>query len=294
MTSPVLSSPVWPSSLDHLCLQSPDPNALASFYAAALGFDINPLEDGSLWLEGSSRRLVVTSGPAGGRLFHAYRVRDTAHLEALRADLTARRIELTASVSPLFGDDAFGIRDPDGWLNIFGLPRRDLPTRMPVNVQVPSGLPARLQHVVVASRNLSAMMAFYENILGFLVSDYVVRDMDDRDSKAVAFYRSDPEHHSFAVFQASACRADHHCYEVPSWNHIRDWADHFANLQIPIWWGPGRHGPGNNLFFMIKDPDGQQIEISSEIEIFTQHTAPRWWPHTERSLNLWGASWIRD
>ena len=46
---------------------------------------------------------------------------------------------------------------------------------------------ARLQHVVVASRNLEGMMRWYEDVLGFAPSDYVLADMDDPDSRRVAF-----------------------------------------------------------------------------------------------------------
>ena len=38
-----------------------------------------------------------------------------------------------------------------------------------------------------------------------------------------------------------------------------------GRLGITLWWGPGRHGPGNNLFFMIEDPDGHKVEFSAEL-----------------------------
>ena len=70
--------------------------------------------------------------------------------------------------------------------------------------------------------------------------------------------------------------------------------DHLSTLDIPIWWGPGRHGPGNNLFLMFKDPHGHPVELSAEIEHIPRHAAPRLWPHTEQTVNLWGSGWIRD
>lgn len=71
---------------------------------------------------------------------------------------------------------------------------------------------------------------------------------------------------AFAVFCVPPSRADHHAYETTGWNDLELWADHFASLEIPIWWGPGRHGAGSNLFFMIRDPDGNNIEISAGLE----------------------------
>jgi catechol 2,3-dioxygenase-like lactoylglutathione lyase family enzyme len=154
-------------------------------------------------------------------------------------------------------------------------------------------LPGRLQHVVVASAHLPEMMRFYEDVLGFVVSDYVHETSGNREP-TVAFYRCDPEHHSFAVFRAPQSRPDHHAYEANCWNDIRDWADHMASRGIKLWWGPGRHGPGNNLFFMIKDPQGYLIEISAELEIVPAAVQKRSWPHEERTLNLWGPGFMRS
>ena len=123
-----------------------------------------------------------------------------------------------------------------------------------------------------------------------MLSDRV--ENDDRALTA-GFVRSDPEHHSFAAFRASRPAFDHFALEAESWNDLRDWADHFAELRVPIWWGPGRHGPGNNLFLMIRDPDGNRIEISAEME-HMDHDAPhRVWPLEDRTLNLWGTAWMR-
>jgi hypothetical protein len=67
-----------------------------------------------------------------------------------------------------------------------------------------------------------------------------------------------------------------------------------ASLRIPLWWGPGRHGPGNNLFFMIEDPDGHKVEFSAELERVPRETDFRTWPHEQRTLNLWGSAWMRS
>jgi catechol 2,3-dioxygenase len=81
-----------------------------------------------------------------------------------------------------------------------------------------AGLHGRLQHVVVATKNLSAMLRFYESELGFVVSDYVI----DREEPTVGFFRSDPEHHSFAAFRCPESRPDHLGYEARHWNDLRD------------------------------------------------------------------------
>ena len=289
-----LESPIWPAQLDHLRLDSDDPAMLADFYATAFGYHQKSLPDETYLLQGPGRRLIVGPGEPGARPYHGYRLQNRQQLEDVRDFLQGQGLNTEPSPSTIFQEDAVAVRDPDGWLSVFGLPRTDLPSQKVNNVPSAVNLSGRLQHVVVATNNLQAMMNFYEKSLGYVASDYVNADMDDPTSKKVAFYRSDPEHHSFAVFSASEVRSDHHAYEVDDWNAIRDWADHMASLQIKLWWGPGRHGPGNNLFFMILDPHGNQVEISAELENMPREMAARIWPMEERSLNLWGPGWIRD
>ena len=289
-----LESPIWPAQLDHLRLDSDDPAMLADFYATAFGYHQKSLPDETYLLQGPGRRLIVGPGEPGARPYHGYRLQNRQQLEGVRDFLQGQGLNTEPSPSTIFQEDAVAVRDPDGWLSVFGLPRTDLPSQKVNNVPSAVNLSGRLQHVVVATDNLQPMMNFYEKTLGYVASDYVNADMDDPTSKKVAFYRSDPEHHSFAVFSASEVRSDHHAYEVDDWNAIRDWADHMASLQIKLWWGPGRHGPGNNLFFMILDPHGNQVEISAELENMPREMAARIWPMEESSLNLWGPGWIRD
>jgi catechol 2,3-dioxygenase-like lactoylglutathione lyase family enzyme len=140
------------------------------------------------------------------------------------------------------------------------------------------------------------MRAFYADTLGFIISDtvYTHAEGEPIGQPHVDFFRADNEHHSLAVFTGSSDRYDHHCYETTCWNDIRDWLDHLGDLDIAPWWGPGRHGPGNNLFFMIKDPDGNNIELSAEIERMSRVVPARQWPNSRRMYNQWGVSWVRD
>ena len=52
---------------------------------------------------------------------------------------------------------------------------------------------------------------------------------------------------------------------------------------IPIHWGIGRHGPGNDVFFMVKDPDGNLLEISAEIEHCDPARPAGTWRHEQRT-----------
>jgi hypothetical protein len=54
-------------------------------------------------------------------------------------------------------------------------------------------------------------------------------------------------------------------------------------------WGPGRHGPGSNLYIFIADPDGNWIEVSAELEVVYDRPAKEW-PHLEHTLCLGAAA----
>lgn len=287
-------SPIWPAQLDHLRLNSDDPAMLADFYAKAFGYHASPLTDGTTLLQGPGRQLIIGPGTPGERPYHGYRLQNRRQLAEVREFLQGQGINTEPSPSTIFEADAVAVRDPDGWLSVFGLPRRDLPSHRADNTRSALSLAGRLQHVVVATNDIGPMMRFYEDVLGYEASDYCAEDMDNPATRRVAFYRSDEEHHSFAVFSAGEVRSDHHAYEADSWNDIRDWADHMASNEVKIWWGPGRHGPGNNLFFMIQDPHGHQVEISAELEIMPRPMAARTWPMEERTVNLWGPGWMRE
>jgi 4-hydroxy-tetrahydrodipicolinate synthase len=280
--APEANAPLWPATLHHLRRDSPEPERLAEFYARLLGDRIERLEDGTWLVAGQGRALIAGPGEAGAVPYYALALRDAAQLERYRAELSAQGIACERAPTPLFAPGAFAVTDPDGRRVAFGLPQ-------PL-AQGAAGNRARLQHFVCASAALEPLLRFYRDALGMAESDRVL----EGDELAAFFLRSDPEHHSFAAFRAPQSRADHHSYETSGWNDIRDWGDRMATLRIPLWWGPGRHGPGNNLFFMIEDPDGHKVEFSAELERMERGAPYRTWPHEQRTLNLWGSAWMRS
>lgn len=275
-------SPLWPSTLHHTRIDSPQPDVLAAFYGEVFGLARRDLSDGLIAMEGGQRRFLIGRGAAKSVAFGAYAMQDAAQLDAMRGYLEEQGVPILPPPECLFKEGAIAVQDPDGRQVLFGLPGQEPQA---------DAKPGRLQHLVVTSKDAQRVAAFYGETLGFVLSDRVLRDNGDCST---FFYRSDPEHHSFAVFEADEVRLDHHAVDVPQWNDLRDWGDYLASLDIGIDWGPGRHGPGNNLFMMICDPDGNWIEFSQDLEHMPLEMAHRDWPHTERTLNLWGRGVLRS
>jgi catechol 2,3-dioxygenase-like lactoylglutathione lyase family enzyme len=254
-----------------------------------------PLGDGSYLVHGRQRRLVIGPGAARANPYNAFALHDRAQLNAYRRFIEACGVVPLPAPTPLFADGAFAARDPDGRLAVFGLPKPGFAAGAPADGSA-APLPGRLQHVVVATARLPALMEFYRDGLGFLVSDVVHTGREDGPpgDTNVCFLRANIEHHSFAAFRAPEAASDHHAYETTGWGDLKLWADHFASLSVPLWWGPGRHGAGNNLFFMVKDPDGNNLEISAELEQLARGQPGKAWPAGGRAINLWGTVWNRD
>ncbi len=135
------------------------------------------------------------------------------------------------------------------------------------------------------------MQAFYADKLGFVLSDRVE---DDKGVLRAAFLRCDPEHHAVALFRAPDARLDHMSFDTADILRLRDWADRMGGHRVPIFWGLGRHGPGNDLFFMVKDPDENLIEISTELEVCAAERTMGIWPNEQWTLNQWGPAMMRS
>lgn len=268
--------------LDHICVNSPDPDRLAAFLERGYGMQVTRAGE-FVECSAAERRVLFRRGPANQLAFAAYAFATREALGKYRERVAAEDVPMLANPSPAFGADAFAVANPDGHRVVFGV--------RPQPAGRPAALPGRLQHAVFRSTAPDAMVEFYATKLGFVVSDRV---QDAEGVLRACFLRSDPEHHSIAIFRAPESRLDHFSFETLDWEHIRRWADDLALKRIPIFWGVGRHGPGNDLFFMVKDPDENLVEISAEIEQCADDRAMGIWPHEQRTLNVWGNAIMRS
>ena len=274
-----------PARLCYLHLASKAPQQQVDFYRRLLDMNCLAQADGSWLLQGPQRAMLISPADHSGLLAAAYDLGSQARLSELRTRLVSKGCSVEALDSPLLEAGAFQIRDPQGRQTVFGVSLGAVATDR-------KGMPGRLQHVVFQTTELEAMIDFYVNTVGFTVSDNVVDEQSIQLTSC--FLRSDDEHHSLAFFRGSKNEWDHHCYETNEWNDIRDWGDRFAKERITLFFGPGRHGPGNNLFFMVVDADRNRLEFSAELEITEASRAPGVWPQEEYTLNSWGRAWIRS
>lgn len=274
------------SYLHHVAFESADPKALAEFYALNMDMELTRISDDEYRCEGPLRRLVVVKGTAKKLAYGALACRDAISLAAYRARAEENGIEILPSPSPYFTDSAFAVRDNDGHLICFGMAKEQTVAYKPSH----KGIHGPTQHLTFATQDLDGFVDFYVNKLGFQLADRVIH-ADGR--LATVFTTTNHEHHTIACFLSNRTGVDHHSYEAGSMENIKLWCDRFSSNGVQLTWGPGRHGPGNNLFIFYTDPDGNWIEISGELEnIYDRDVID--WPQDPRTLNKWGDAILRS
>ena len=267
--------------LHHIALNSTRPLQLAKFYENALSLEKKSIAGGWL-LSGGRRRLLIFRHKENSLGFASFACQDSHSLKVLRRNLIENGVKTSKDNKSLFDENSFFILDCDGNKIYFGI-NKDRKEQNPY-------LYAPLQHITFASSNLDNFVRFYVNKLGFKISDKVI----NKEGKlTTCFMRSNLEHHTVACFLSNKSGLDHYSFEAGTWEWIKNWCDHFSKQNIQLIWGPGRHGPGNNLFAFIEDLDGNKIEISAELEMVHDRQIKKW-PHEPRTLNLWGNAIMRS
>lgn len=276
-----MSRPEHPLSrtiLSHVGLRTRDVEATRRFYERVVGLVAEPIAADGVTRLGwgiGHHALELLPGPAG--LDHlALEVGDPGGHEALGERLRTAGLDLTELGDV---DGTLQAHDPDG-----NAVRLHGPTaRTGEHTADPGRRPVRIQHATLATAAMDPMVDFYV-ALGFRVSD--------RMAGGFTWLRSTVEHHSVAIVDVGRSGGlDHYSYDLGSWDDFKLWADRLTDLGVPVQWGPGRHGPGNNLFLFFDDPDGNHIELSAEMERFFDDRAqyePRIWDAAPTTVNLWG------
>ena len=118
--------------------------------------------------------------------------------------------------------------------------------------------PNRIGHVAFNVLDPKAAADFFVEALGFRVSDWM--------GDFFAFLRCGPDHHTVNLLRGQRRKMHHVAFEAHDWDHIKRACDLLGEHGYPLIWGPGRHGIGHNIFIYHLTPDGQIMELYTELD----------------------------
>ena len=144
--------------------------------------------------------------------------------------------------------------------------------------------PIRLSHVVLNSSAIDEEKVFFERVMGLKLSDR---------TRIMAFLRCNSDHHCIALADGEGPSLNHIAFLVRDLDSVMRGGGRLSEAGFPIVWGPGRHGPGNNLFNYFIDPFGFAIEYTAEVQKVDDSYKPGGpddWKWPPGRIDHWGIS----
>jgi catechol 2,3-dioxygenase-like lactoylglutathione lyase family enzyme len=146
-----------------------------------------------------------------------------------------------------------------------------------------------LEHITLSCADVEGLAGFLSDRLGLRLSESV---RHEDGSWFNAFMRVRDRHHDLAFFGNDegdeAPGLNHVCFAVPSVEGLIRVADLAVQHGIFLDASPGRHLAGDNIFIYLKDPDGNRVEVNTDMAWIDPVAAPR--VLTEMRFDAWRES----
>lgn len=218
-----------------------------------------------------------------------FSVADAADLDAIAARTPPAGGRVLSGPAPLDepgGGDALVVADPQGRILRFVHGDERHAPRAPgdANRHAHRDAPSRITHVVFNSADVAVAQRFFEEALGFRLSDR---------TRVMAFMRCNSDHHSIALADADTDTLNHIAFVMPDLDAVMRGAGRMSDAGWPIEWGVGRHGPGNNVFSYFVGPDDFVIEYTADVQQVDDSYrtgGPSDWTWPAGRFDQWGVS----
>ena len=232
------------------------------------------------------QRLVIDRELPEGARYFGWEVADAATLDALATRLEGAGV--TVQREPVSMADQRRVRglisfaDPAGnRLEVFhGQLAADEPFRPGRAISGFRTGPLGMGHAVLTVPNIEEMAGFYRDLLGFRVSDYILRPF-----KAF-FFHINPRHHSLALIETGRHGLHHLMMELYSFDDVGQGYDIALGEPERIATTLGRHPNDLVTSFYLRSPSGFMLEYGwggREVD-------PATWEPAEVTVgpSLWG------
>jgi catechol-2,3-dioxygenase len=278
-----MASPAKVVKVGHVGLRVSDLSRHGEFYTDLWGLGLTEEDKGALYLRAEEPEHHIVSLHEGGRERNAVehvglQVRDRDDLQRAAEEIARRGLEIVQQPGPATEPGlghAMRFRDPAGQVvELYTDPERvgdDYGDRVVK--------PTKLSHVVLYVPDIDAASSFYSEVLGFRQIDW--------NGHWMCFLNCGSDHHSLALAVAPDARLNHVAFEVHDFLDIAKGMYNLGEKGVARVWGPGRHGPGNNVFSYFWDPDRNVIEYTCEIEQVDDTYPSRVWDPPEGQPDWW-------
>lgn len=266
----------------------PDLERERRFYVDTWGLiEVAPKEgeksDGAVYFAapGSPEKFVVRLRQAEVRSVElmGWAAESRAEVDALHAHLIgigAKVITEPAELTGLGGGYGFRVFDLDGHALEISAEVEQGPSRVLTRNEA---VPAKISHIVLHTPKVTAAVEWYEQALGFKVSDWL--------GDFMCFLRCNSWHHRMA-FVPGPPALNHVAYDVPSVDAMMRGVAKLRSAEHDVVWGPGRHTAGDNTFSYFITPGQFVVEYTSElVEVDEAWTATIHKPSLE-VMDQWG------
>lgn len=153
--------------------------------------------------------------------------------------------------------------------------------------------PLKIGHVASRVRDVHKVARFYQDILGFRVSDWI--------GDHFVFMRCGVDHHTVNFVRFETERLHHVAFEVKDWAAIQRSCEILAGNNIQLVWGPLRHVVGHNIAAYHRNSDDLRVECYCEMDLMYDEDLGYWQPrpwHEEVPLrpkrwseDTWRSAW---
>jgi catechol-2,3-dioxygenase len=128
--------------------------------------------------------------------------------------------------------------------------------------------PQDVNHVVLESSDPARLERFYIDMLNFRLTE--------RINGVISFYACNTNHHTVAIAQSRDEQngLNHVAFELQDWEAWSRALYYAGERGLTRVAGPGRHGPGHNLFCYYRDEDRNVVEYTTEIEQIDDDAPP--------------------
>ncbi len=232
------------------------------------------------------QRLIVNAAADDGPGFYGWEVADAAALDALAAHLERNRIAVECGSRALAGErrvrDLIVFHDPAGnRVEVFhgGEVAAD-PFKPGRSISGFRTGPLGMGHAVLSVERVDALLPFYRDILGFKLSDYILKPF-----KAY-FFHVNPRHHSLAFVETGQNGIHHLMVETCMLDDVGQAYDLVQRTPEMIGTTFGRHVNDHMTSFYARSPSEFLFEYGWGGRSIDPDT---WSPHERtEGPSLWG------